>query len=364
MPLIPNLEQKLREGNTPPPVDQVSRSLGDLAASAAQAYDQTPEGQARQQAAGNLSLVVLDSDIRVAFETSHDRTVELFDTILPDLTVPTMAELLDAGVDFATLEHGYQGYEAAGMAPALVLAPIDLPLGELDPTPAPAIPSPTTPSTTPAHTPSTWRQAYANLRHWQETTYPQPPDDQPDPLAGRRLKHQDDGDGLWVWSGVATNWDDLNHQAVTNTPGTAITTTNPDGTTTTWKVLVVPTADKAHGGLVPNVTHDLATGRGNLAEQVIAGFDGSTSINSLTPADAHMPMGTYLPIHATHFAQDQLPQDDNTYTWTHSSFTVPGDTTLQAPAVFWGPGDGQVCVYYGLVGYSSDAVGVRLPVWG
>jgi hypothetical protein len=56
MPLTPNLLNLLREANTPPS-KEVAASLGDIAASAANEYDQSPEGQALQFETNKLQEV-------------------------------------------------------------------------------------------------------------------------------------------------------------------------------------------------------------------------------------------------------------------------------------------------------------------
>ena len=59
-------------------------------------------------------------------EVCHERTVELFNTILPNLDIPTLSDFEQAGIDFDKLQTGYEAYERAGLEPQLVFAPINL----------------------------------------------------------------------------------------------------------------------------------------------------------------------------------------------------------------------------------------------
>lgn len=264
----------------------------------------------------------------------HENTTRLFNILQPHHDIPSLQEFIDAGVNFNKLHQGFEGYEAAGMKPELVFAPVNLPL-------------------------QLWRDGYSALRQEQEVRHPLPPDGQPDRLPGRRLKEQPDGDGLWIWDGVANAWNDLNRQAVEDTPGTNLTVTNPDGTETVWKVLVVPTADKEEGGLAVNTSHDLSTASSTFSDQ--AETIGLTP-ESITQVSAHMPIGAHLTLQARRLHQDLplLDQEGSIWTWNHGTFNDGG----RAPAVYWYPGFGQVRVGDDGVDGSDGNVGVRAPVWG
>lgn len=274
-------------------------------------------------------------------KTTHESTTALFAEILPGIRVPSIGEFQTAGVDFAKLERGYQGYEAAEMQPALLFAPVNLSL-------------------------QSWRDGFSGLRHWQDLNHAD---------SAFRLKNPSDGDGLYVWEPVANNWESLNRQAVNDTPGTLTvpsTTLTVTDATITWKALVVPTAPKAKGGLVTNLSHDHLSARGpalaDLAGQAEAAnisLDGSI----ITPQNAHMPIGANLTLHALRIHTKQPLMHEvisgfNSYTWNAGTFSIPGETSLRAPAVGWYSGSGRVVVNGDRVGDSGDDFGGRLPVWG
>ena len=266
----------------------------------------------------------------VSWETAQEAargTKELFAQLLPSVEVPELAELRAAGIDFERLETGFEAYEAAGMEPMLVIAPVNLPLDK-------------------------WRDMYTNLQAWQEAAYPEPPQGTADPLQGRRLKRQTDGNGLYINPNIEPVWDDLNQQAVDQTPGASFT--GSDGIV--WKALVVPAASREDGGLAVNTSHDLSTR--NLDAQLNA---LGLAPNQVNQQDAHMPIGTYLTLQAERFASSGSPIDSNTWTWNAGTFTSGG---LRAPASVWGPGYGLVYVDHDVVDDSGDFVGARLPVWG
>lgn len=264
----------------------------------------------------------------VSWETAQEAargTKELFAQLLPSVEVPELAELRAAGINFERLETGFEAYEAAGMEPMLVIAPVNLPLDR-------------------------WRDMYANLQAWQTATYPQ--QGGTDPLQGRRLQNRTDGNGLYINPTVEPHWDPLNQQAVDQTPGASFTSS--DGTV--WKAVVIPAASREDGGLAVNTSYDLSTQ--NIDAQVNALGLTTDQINQ---QNAHMPVGTYLTLQAQRFTEDKAPLDSNTWTWNAGTFDSNG---LQAPASFWFPGDGQVVVGFDVVVDSVDDFGARLPVWG
>ena len=264
----------------------------------------------------------------VSWETAQEAargTKELFAQLLPSVEVPELAELRAAGINFERLETGFEAYEAAGMEPMLVIAPVNLPLDR-------------------------WRDMYANLQAWQTATYPQ--QGGTDPLQGRRLQNRTDGNGLYINPTVEPHWDPLNQQAVDQTPGASFT--GSDGTV--WKAVVVPAASREDGGLAVNTSHDLSTR--NLDNQLHA---LGLAPNQVTQQDAHMPVGTYLILQAQRFTEDKAPLDSNTWTWNAGTFDSNG---LQAPASRWSPVIGLVRVGYVVVDYSVGGLGARLPVWG
>lgn len=249
-----------------------------------------------------------------AAQTAHERTTQLFgDTV----AVPDLGEFAQAGIDFTRLKEGFEGYERAGMKPEIVLAPVNLPLEK-------------------------WRETYSRLRTWQ---------DQNHPTSSFKLKRQNDGDGLWVWDGVANAWDDLGQQAANQTPGHVLL--GSDGIA--WKAMVVPTATREDGGLAVNTSHDLTQRK--LTDQAEASGQPETDI---TEQNAHMPIGAYLTVQATHVLEDTPLMDKDTWTWAHGRFS----NGERSPAVNWNPGDGRVCVNRDGVGFSAGHVGARLPVWG
>ena len=260
----------------------------------------------------------------VSWETAQEATrgtKEIFAQLLPSVEVPELAELRAAGINFERLETGFEAYEAAGMEPMLVIAPVNLPLDR-------------------------WRDMYANLQAWQTATYPQ--QGGTDPLQGRRLQNN----GLYINPTVEPHWDPLNQQAVDQTPGASFTSS--DGTV--WKAVVVPAASREDGGLAVNTSHDLSTR--NLDNQLNA---LGLAPNQVTQQDAHMPVGTYLTLQAQRFTEDKAPLDSNTWTWNAGTFDSNG---LRAPASHWGPDLGRVRVYFGDVDGSDVIFGARLPVWG
>jgi len=254
-------------------------------------------------------------------------TQETFAQFLPSVEVPELAELKAAGIDFERLETGFEAYEAAGMEPKLVIAPVNLPLDR-------------------------WRDMYANLQAWQSATYPEPPQGSVDPIQGRRLKAQSDGNGLYINPTVEPHWDTLNQQAADNTPGASFT--GADGIV--WKAVVVPAASREDGGLAVNTSYDLSTQ--NLDAQLNA---LGISADQINPQNAHMPIGTYLTLQAQQFTESDAPLDSNTWTWNAGTFN---SSDLQAPASGWLPDGGRVFVGCSGVDYSADGIGARLPVWG
>lgn len=280
-----------------------------------------PEAPTTPDILGSIAAQASAEIVGTAWEqaqTTHERLEQLFGDAV---VIPDLGEFVKAGVDFARLRSGFEGYKAAGMQPELVLAPINLPL-------------------------ETWYQTYSHLRQWQ---------DQQHPDSACRLQKQSDGDGLYVCDSIANAWNDLNHQAVTQTPGTTVVAR--DGTI--WKALVVPTASREDGGLTVNVSHDLNTGRNNLATQAEA-TNGLVPETSITETNAHMPIQTYLTLQASHILEDTPLLDSNTHTWAAGHFDYGG----RSPAVDWDSGFGQVYVNNVGVGRAGDGIGVRLPVWG
>lgn len=248
-----------------------------------------------------------------AARTAHERASHLFEGTL---RVPDLSEFATANIDFPHLREGFEGYERAGMKPEIVLAPVNLPLAK-------------------------WRETYSRLRAWQDEHHPS---------SGFKLKRQNDGDGLWVWDGVANAWDDLGQQAANQTPGHVLLS---DGIA--WKALVVPTATREDGGLAVNTSHDLTKKR--LTAQAEASGQPETDI---TEQNAHMPIGAYLTIQATHVLEDAPLMDKDTWTWAHGRFS----NGARSPAVRWNPDVGRVSVNCDAVGSSDDSIGARLPVWG
>lgn len=263
----------------------------------------------------------------------HATTTRLFGEMLPpenQLRVPELSELTQAGVDFEQLRSGYESLEAAGLGPELVIAPVDLPM-------------------------DSWESVFSHLRQWQEGAHPPPAQGQADPLAGRRLKNQTDGDGLWISPVVKPHWDSLNEQAVSNTPGH-----NAVIGGVTWKVLVVPS-----GNLATSTSHNLATS--NIEAQAQA-----AGLTDPTPKNVHMPIGAYLTVQANHFLEEKEPLDKSTWTWDNGTFMQPGGIqhgqqqpdVPQAPASYWYPDYGQVDVNDFDPGGAGGIIGARVPVWG
>ena len=268
--------------------------------------------------------------------TTHERAVALFDAMLPGLVVPSVTELHDAGVDFAKLERGYEGYKAAGMEPEFIIAPMDLPL-------------------------QGWKDIYSNLCQWQDTNHSD---------SAFRLKNPGDGDGLWVANVVKDSWSSLSQQAVEKTPGIGLNT--GDGLIA-WKALVVPTASKSKGGLVTHTSHDLTTRYNKLDAQIALVRSAhllTPSEGVIIPQNAHMPIGAQLTLQALRIHNKQPLMHEKiggfcAFTWNAGTFTVDGEATLRAPAAGWYSANGQVRVDSGgAADRSVGGIGVRLPVWG
>src|SRR5690606_20901181 len=111
MPLRPGLLDQLRAANNPPSEDTV-RSLGDIAADVVADYNNTPEGQARQQAAGSLEHAIPNPDGRAAFETTFDNSGRLLSRI--GITPPAVEQLTEAGFDLHKLSDAYEDLERDG----------------------------------------------------------------------------------------------------------------------------------------------------------------------------------------------------------------------------------------------------------
>ena len=289
-----------------------------------------PGSEAAPDVLGGMAAAASAELRGVSWEAAQEAASDVHETFaqfLPGVEVPELAELRAAGIDFERLETGFEAYEAAGMEPMLVIAPVNLPLDK-------------------------WRDMYTNLQAWQEAAYPEPPQGTADPLQGRRLKRQTDGNGLYINPNIEPVWDDLNQQAVDQTPGASFT--GSDGIV--WKALVVPAASREDGGLAVNTSHDLSTR--NLDAQLNA---LGLAPNQVNQQDAHMPIGTYLTLQAERFASSGSPIDSNTWTWNAGTFTSGGSL---APASRWNPDVGQVDVSPGDVVVSVDSLGSRVPVWG
>ena len=306
-----------RAARDEPPADTPPDSLGDMATRAA--------------------AEVVGPNWEIA-NSAHSETTRLYNTMLPDtnLRPPELSTFVEAGVNFAKLQQGFEAYRDAGMEPELIFAPVNLQLDQA-------------------------KQLYINLRKWQEAQVPLPPDDQPDPLDGRRLKFQYDGDSLYVSPDVTANWNNLVQQATEDTPGHTVL--SPDGSI--WKLLVVPTADKAAGGLAVYTSHDLTRGRDSLSNQANL---LNEELEDITPSQAHMPIASYLTLQALRVRRDAKLLDNNIWTWnagTYSTLQGQGQpNSVQAPAALWGALVGQVHVDHFVVGVVDGSLGVRLPVWG
>ena len=259
---------------------------------------------------GNLSW-------EVANET-QEKTVRLFAEIAPTLHVPELSDFIEADVDFAKLQAGYEAYKQGNVAPELVFAPVDLPI-------------------------LVWKGAYSKLREWQDAN---------NAGSSFRLQARTDGDGLYISPPVSDAWGQLSGHAIVNTPGNTTT----DGGTT-WKVLVVPTASREQHGLAVNTSYDLSKVGTDLNAQ--AGVLGVTQVR---PTEAHMPIGAYLAVQAGRIMEDKPLLDSDTWTWNAGTFEH--DNRTKAPAAYWYSGVGQVYVSRDRVDFSVGNLGARLPVWG
>lgn len=258
----------------------------------------------------------------VANET-YASTMQLYSEMAPGAEAPDMRDFIEAGVDFAKLQAGYEAYEAEGMKPELIFAPINTGI-------------------------DFWKRLYGSLRTWQDT---HPPTD-----ARCKLQKQDDGDGLYVAAVVANNWDPLNTMVVNSS--SMGKTTRATGNIA-WKALVVPTASADEGGLAVNTSFDITTYSDEFVRQA------ATASKQVPPngADSHMPVGAYLMMEAMHIYKDMPLMEDYMWTWNAGTFKDAQDR-LRAPASRWRPGGGRVGVGRGRVDDSGDSIGVRLPVWG
>jgi len=317
----PNPEQEqLSKAFSDQPVDLYGTA--ELRAQLERIRDQNPSPEAPEAAPDQLGDLAAQAGAEVlgtSWETAqeaHAAATELFSRH-GGVPVPELGEFASAGVEFARLKDSYEAMEAAGLRPEFILAPVNLHL-------------------------QVWQDIYSGLREWQ---------DQNRPSSAFRLKNQSDGDGLWVNDAVKNNWLSLSDQAF-NTPGA--TTMGSDGVVA-WKALVVPAASKAEGGLAVNTSYDLSAATLD-AQAATIGVDPS----SLTPENAHMPIGAYLTLQAEHILQDEPLLDSDTWTWNAGTY----DSGSRAPASGWDSDRGQVYVYYVVVGGSDDYVGARLPVWG
>ena len=274
-------------------------------------------------------------------EVCHERTVELFNTILPNLDIPTLSDFEQAGIDFDKLQTGYEAYERAGLEPQLVFAPINLSIDD-------------------------WKQAYTNLRQNQEARYPLPQTNGNqtgntlDPLGNNRLRYKDDGDGLFINPDIATNWTGLSQEARANNPGTNLLQSNPDGSFVIWQVMVLPTADKQAGGIATNTSHNLVALGSTLPQQEHVAKQADPTRPPMTQNNVHIPLQAYLTLQADRLQRDIPPIDHDTWTWANGTYY----NGLRAPAVYWLPIYGQVRLGYSDVDRSYVYLGVRLPVWG
>lgn len=259
-------------------------------------------------------------------KSAHTATAELMKVTgaafgeLPLLSSPEFKN-----IDWQRLLEASKVYEQLGIPATVVFAPSNRPLDGAN----------------------GWRAFFSNLRQWQDTA---------NPGTSYKLKHQADGDGLWVSDTVANEWD---------------TRIDQSPTAPQWEVSIVPSTDTP---TVTQVSYDSTDSQGNVPTSLsnLVAFlppTPSSTPNQPPKLAGHPTPETILTIHAlTHYhnkthiitQSEQSPIDSNTYTWA--------DGTLQNGAVGlvvdWFPGLGRVFLHGNVVGDRYHYLGVRPAVRG
>jgi hypothetical protein len=111
---------------------------------------------------------------RDAFIQSLTTVHYLFAETAPEIHVPGLESLKDAGVDFMKLSQVFEAYEEAGPAPEFILAPVNLSLAG-------------------------WKKLYSNLSVWQDIN---------DPRSPNKLQRSNGG-GLWVLEYIENHYNEI-----------------------------------------------------------------------------------------------------------------------------------------------------------
>lgn len=248
-------------------------------------------------------LPELSKEFTSTAETSRFANSEVFAAL--GLETPSLGELAAAGIDFLKLETAHKTLEHLGHEPSLVIAPL-LPAED-------------------------WKTVFQTLQ------------DNPRVNHDNRIKEG----GLYIDDSIETNWDQLN-----DSPHTV--TVNGQG----WQVLVLPGTSRP---IETSLDHKGATNAAKLGYSLYTtAQELDIPHEALTPDNLHPTIAAYLTHQATLLHTLETPLDGTTYSWLSGTF----QDGSRAPRGYWYSVDGQVRVYWDVVGYRDGGLGVRLPVWG
>ena len=199
-----------------------------------------------------------------------------------------------------------------------------------------------------------WTAFFSGLREWQDTNHPE---------AEHVLKNQNDGDGLWIWDSVKTNW----QEAIQKDRGSGLR----------WAVSVMPIEDAPinvsidHSGKAADTNQNGAVTREYVPDE-LAGVISSLpkQPDGRAYALTHPRAETLMTAIALQIfenstlearGEDQItPIDKNTVTWAEQTIGN-GSSALH---VYWLPDRGQVRLHDREVGRRNGVLGGRPEVRG
>jgi hypothetical protein len=236
-------------------------------------------------------------------ETAHSTASQLFERI--GVTMPSLAELAAAGIDFERLSSAHEDMRALNLEPRLVIAPV-LEAAQ-------------------------WSNLFGALQDDANVNH------------DGRIKNG----GLYIDSEVKTDWRNLQGDEHS---------TQVSGRRGSWQVVVIPGTEQPD---ITNIDRRGTTDGTTVAKKIIQRLNNlpNTQLHELHPT-----IPTYLALQAANLQEHEAPIDSSTWTWLEGEFGNANG--LQAPSGIWRPGVGRVGLDWRDVGDRRDNLGVRLPVWG
>jgi hypothetical protein len=242
----------------------------------------------------------------------------LFAELVPEIHVPDLESLEQAGVDFVKLSEVYEAYGKAGLEPELILAPVNLSL-------------------------ESWKKLYSNLCVWQDIN---------DPRSPNKLQRHPSGGGLWVLEYIENHYKEIIGKDLCSLYGRriiagggascALSDDDLPADAVVWQAAVIP-----------------------------AGENGMGEKGAET--DARIPVGCYLTLQAERLYLKKSPIDKNGCTKLGIIKSTGGNTAGENNSWVYmgnfGAGNGQVNLYgYEIKARKKNADNewgnVRVPVWG